>query len=194
MQSFQEHIKLWVRGQAVNRSCLRAMNLFICLSLHFQVQETRAAELKVMSEGDGRGFCTADFALCTHSLLLSCTGGRGGSSRSLVKDHPCVMWKIKRHRQLLFIGDGQFGLDGPLPPLRSQQSWYDPFASEFCSFHPSWLLAKPAVLCLCFHVLGILRHTCNLVALLLWDLLSRNHPSCAFIRAQTFWSWHKHLH
>lgn len=30
---------------------------------------------------------------------------------------------------------------------------------------------------------GILRGICNLVALLLWDLLLRNHPSCAFIRA-----------
>lgn len=80
-------------NRPVNRSGFRAMNLFICLSLRFQVQETRSAELRVMSEGALRDFYTADLALYTHSLLQS-QGGRGVTSSSLVRDHSCVIWRI----------------------------------------------------------------------------------------------------
>lgn len=163
--------------------------LFVCLYT-FEgkqvLQETRAAELKVMSEGDSRDFCTADFALYTHSLLQSCTGRQKCEFKQF--GHGSIMCNVenKRLRQLLFIGDGHLGLDGPLTPFRSQQLWYDPFASEFCSFHSSWLLANPAVLCLCFHVLGFLEVPVNLLlsscGICCWGtipavLLSEHRPS-----------------
>lgn len=56
-------------------------------------------------------------------------------------------------RQLLFIGHGQLGLDGPLIPFRNQKLWPAIICLKILLISS---LAKPAVLCLCFPILGFL--------------------------------------
>lgn len=57
------------------------MNLFICLSSHFQVQEARAAEPRVMSEGDER-----------HRHLLFIGDGRLGLNGLLIPFRSQKLW------------------------------------------------------------------------------------------------------
>lgn len=192
MQSFQELIKPGVR----RLSCELRLSCEQIRSLSYEPLYLFVSALSgagnQSSEWCLRDFGSADFVLCTHRLLEPCTGGQRSELRQLGQGPLVCNVENKRQRKPLFIGDDQLGLDGPLIHFRSQQ--LSPAIICLSILLISSIMTVKNQLCFVFPYFGILRGTCNLVALLPWDLLLAEAALLTFVlMCFFFWWFQKHI-